>query len=169
MSEDVSEIKKQKTQQYNPEIIFRKTRKEEDEAVSMLSKEKGLVSLSSYNYIDVIAGAGTFALEVLQELPHIKHFISPLGGGGLMGGTSFTLKKMNSDVETIAIEPEGAGDYYLSVKRKKKSDIGAASYYCGWFKSAHSRGVELAAFTKVCGSGGNRTGCFYQKSNAVFI
>ena len=120
MSESASEYKKEKTKKYGPKLYFRKTRQEEDQTVREMAEEKKLVRLSPFNHKDVIAGGGTLGLEILEDLPTISHYFCPLGGGGLMGGSSFALKENHPEVQTIGIEPEGANDYYRTLKEKKR-------------------------------------------------
>ncbi len=114
MPTHVPEIKKLETQKYNPELILAGTTHEEGEAVvETLRLETGAIKLSPYNHMDVIKGQGSIALEVYEELPKMRHFFCPIGGGGLMSGCAAALKMLSSSIETVGIEPEGANDYYL--------------------------------------------------------
>lgn len=71
---------------------------------------------SPYDDWDVIAGQGTIALEILEQLPSLDAIVGPIGGGGLMSGCSVYLKNTKKKVKTIGVEPAGASDYYLSRK-----------------------------------------------------
>lgn len=114
MPTNAPEIKKAETQKYGPSIVLAGVSHEEgDLMVEKLKLETGAIQISPYNHLEVIKGQGTIALEIHEELPIIKHFFCPLGGGGLMSGCAATLKLLNSNIETIGIEPEGANDYYL--------------------------------------------------------
>jgi threonine dehydratase len=57
---------------------------------------------------DVIAGQGTIALEVLQELDNIDMFIVPIGGGGLISGIASAVKQINPDIKIIGVVASGA-------------------------------------------------------------
>jgi len=121
MAENVSPIKKQLAAQYGPRIIlFGTTHKEGNAKVQELVEKEQLVRLSPFDHRDVIVGQGTLALEIFEELPTVRHFFAPIGGGGLLGGTSACFKKLSSDVEIHGIEPEGANDYFLSRKTGRK-------------------------------------------------
>lgn len=119
MPQNVPRSKYDNTAAFSPTIVLAATRKEEEEMVKKLAKEKGLHMLSPYNHKDVIAGQGTISLELHEQLPTMKNLICPLGGGGLMGGTATAIKMLDPSCRTIAIEPVGANDYYLSRKEKR--------------------------------------------------
>ena len=63
----------------------------------------------------IIAGQGTAALELEQEVPTLEQVITPLGGGGLVSGTAVATRAWGVDV--YAVEPEGAADTVLSLER----------------------------------------------------
>lgn len=109
------EIKKLETQKYDPILIFAGfTHEEGNLVVEKIKSETGAVQISPYNHLEVIKGQGTIALEIYEELPEIRHFFCPIGGGGLMSGCAAALKLLNPSIETIGVEPEGACDYALS-------------------------------------------------------
>ncbi|MFP4370294.1 MAG: pyridoxal-phosphate dependent enzyme, partial [Candidatus Kapaibacterium sp.] len=59
---------------------------------------------------DVIAGQATAAFEFLSEIRTADYVITPVGGGGLLGGTSISVKALSPDTKVIGAEPEGADD-----------------------------------------------------------
>jgi len=115
MPENAPQVKKEKTAQYKPTLLFAgPTQKEEQAEVEKLASSQGLTPLSPHNHYDVIAGQGTIALEILETLPTITQYFCPIGGGGIMAGTATAFKAINPSVHIVGIEPEGANDYYLS-------------------------------------------------------
>lgn len=56
-----------------------------------------------YN-ISIIAGKGTVALEIIEQVPNLDAIIVPTGGGGLLAGIAVTIKEMNPDIMIIVIE-----------------------------------------------------------------
>ena len=62
----------------------------------------------------VIAGQGTAALELLAEIPELDVISTPVGGGGLIGGTALAAKAMVPNIRVIGAEPEQADDAYRS-------------------------------------------------------
>ena len=75
----------------------------------------GKIAVHPYDNSVIIAGQGTAALELEQEVPTLERLITPLGGGGLVSGTAIATRAWGVDV--FAVEPEGAADTVLSLQR----------------------------------------------------
>jgi len=69
-----------------------------------------------YDNDNVIAGAGTAAYELLREIEGIEAIFAPVGGGGLLSGTSLAAKGFNSNIEVYGVEPKIVDDAYRSFK-----------------------------------------------------
>ncbi|MFZ5819917.1 MAG: pyridoxal-phosphate dependent enzyme [Chloroflexota bacterium] len=69
-----------------------------------------------YNDERVIAGQGTAALELLEDVPDLDAIIAPVGGGGLLSGTALAGKGLSPRIRVLAGEPEGADDAYRSLQ-----------------------------------------------------
>ena len=76
----------------------------------------GAALVHPYDNPDVMAGQGTAALEFFQQAGHLDAIVSPVGGGGLMSGTSITARAMNPDTRIFGAEPEGADDAARSLE-----------------------------------------------------
>jgi len=76
-----------------------------------------------------IAGNGTAALEILEDLPDVDAIIAPLGGGGLLAGIGSAVRALKPGVKVFAAEPETAAPLATSLAR------GDASYFPGWTAS----------------------------------
>jgi threonine dehydratase len=86
-----------------------------DEAVERLLAETGGTLVHPYTTPAVIAGQGTAAAELIAEVGALDAFITPIGGGGLIGGTSIATRALLPDARLFAAEPEGAADAYESL------------------------------------------------------
>jgi threonine dehydratase len=75
-----------------------------------LAAEHGYVVVPPYNDEKIIAGQGTVALEILEDLPNVETVLVPVGGGGLISGISVAIKLSNPTVKVIGVEPEFAAD-----------------------------------------------------------
>jgi len=64
----------------------------------------------------IMAGQGTAALELLDEVPGLDVVLAPLGGGGLLSGTATAVRGLGSEARIIGIEPEGADDWVKSLR-----------------------------------------------------
>ncbi|MGF1578013.1 MAG: pyridoxal-phosphate dependent enzyme [Gemmataceae bacterium] len=73
-------------------------------------QETGGTLIPPYNFPDVIAGQGTVALELLDQVPNLSAIIAPVGGGGLVSGICIAAKELNPAVRIFAAEPLGAND-----------------------------------------------------------
>src|SRR5206468_6169332 len=78
--------------------------------VAKVQERTGAVLVPPYNHPDVIAGQGTVALEMLDEIPHLDAIVAPIGGGGLMAGISIAAKALKPAIRLFAAEPLGADD-----------------------------------------------------------
>jgi threonine dehydratase len=75
----------------------------------------GATVVHPYNDPRVIAGQGTAALELLQEVPGLDVILAPVGGGGLLSGTAIAATETVPGIRVIAGEPEGADDAFRSL------------------------------------------------------
>jgi threonine dehydratase len=72
--------------------------------------ETGGVFVHPYDYAPTIAGQGTAALELLEEVPDLDAVIAPVGGGGLMSGTCIAARGLKPNIRLFGAEPKGADD-----------------------------------------------------------
>ena len=80
-----------------------------DEAFSVAQRvqvERGLVYVHAFNDLDVMAGQGTVALEMLEDQPDLEVLPIPIGGGGLIAGCATAAKALNPNIRIIGVEPE---------------------------------------------------------------
>jgi len=75
----------------------------------------GATVIHPYDDARIIAGQGTAALELLQELPDLDVILAPVGGGGLLSGTAIAATELSPKIRVIAGEPEGADDAFRSL------------------------------------------------------
>ena len=84
-----------------------------------LRDEKGYTFIHPFNDPDVIAGQGTIALELIDQLKDIDVVLVPIGGGGLISGVAFTLKMLKPDIKVYGVQSAGAPSMARSVKDGK--------------------------------------------------
>jgi threonine dehydratase len=120
MPENSTRIKIAAVKDYGGVITFCKPTLEAREAVLNEVVEKtGATFIHPYDNAHVIAGQGTAALELLQEIPTLDTVIAPVSGGGLMSGTSIAARGLSPGIELIGVEPENADDAYRSLQAGK--------------------------------------------------
>lgn len=121
---DSPSIKKEAVKEYGGEVIFFDRFKEDREAIAReLSDEKGLVVIPPFDDPRIVAGAGTVALELLQEVGTLDAIVVAVGGGGLISGSSIAAHGFDAKIQMIGVEPEGAHDTLLSLKAGKRIAI----------------------------------------------
>lgn len=80
------------------------------------AEQTGADFISPYNDADVIAGAATIALEILEEAPGANALVVPIGGGGLISGVAAAAKAIDPDVEVTGVEAEASCAFQTSVR-----------------------------------------------------
>ncbi|MEP6485373.1 MAG: pyridoxal-phosphate dependent enzyme [Rudaea sp.] len=89
-----------------------------------VARETGATLVHPFADPLVIAGQGTAARELLEEIPDLDVLIAPIGGGGLIGGTAIAARAMRPAIRLFAAEPEGAADAYESLLAgSRRTDI----------------------------------------------
>jgi threonine dehydratase len=73
-----------------------------------LAAERGLTFIHPFDNAQVVAGQGTMALEILEQLPEVEAIVVPVGGGGLISGIGTVVKAKKPSVEVVGVEPENA-------------------------------------------------------------
>jgi threonine dehydratase len=97
----------------------------EKAARNFAGAEAGLY-ISPYNHADVIAGAGTIALEILEARPAFDVLVVPLGGGGLASGLAVALKSAAPGVTIVGVEVEASTPFATSIARGAITQINVA-------------------------------------------
>ncbi|MBE9537862.1 MAG: pyridoxal-phosphate dependent enzyme [Proteobacteria bacterium] len=85
-----------------------------EQALEELVGRTGAHVVHPYNDARVIAGQGTVALEILEQLDDLDMVVVPVGGGGLLAGVAVAVKSLKPGIEVVAIEPAGADDAFRS-------------------------------------------------------
>jgi threonine dehydratase len=83
-------------------------------AVARIVAETGAAFIHPYDDPQVIAGQGTVALELLEQVPDLDCILCPVGGGGLVSGVAVAVKALRPQMRVIAVEPAGADDAWRS-------------------------------------------------------
>lgn len=87
------------------------------------AEQKQLPIIHPFDDLEVIAGQGTIAKEVLQQLPDADRVFIPVGGGGLIAGMSAYIKLLNPTTQIIAVEAQDSACLLAAIKAKKPVDL----------------------------------------------
>ena len=113
-------VKVNATRDYGAEIVFC-----ENSSEARVQVAKDLIEKHNYTLVHpydderIIAGAGTCALELIEDVESVDYMFVPVGGGGLISGTSIATKGLCPKARMIGVEPEKADDAYRSFKAGK--------------------------------------------------
>jgi threo-3-hydroxy-L-aspartate ammonia-lyase len=118
MPHDAPAMKVAATRGYGAEVVFYDRFKEDREALGQeLAARGGLALIPPFDHPDVIAGQGTAALELIEEVGALDALVAPLGGGGLLAGCALAAKALSPDCEVIGVEPEAGNDGQQSFRK----------------------------------------------------
>lgn len=117
MPENAPSVKKDAVAGYGAIITFcEPTLKSREETCRAIMEREGATLIHPYDNFNVICGQGTVSLELLEEKPDLDIIVAPVGGGGLMSGTSTSAKGINGNITVIGAEPLNANDAWKSFK-----------------------------------------------------
>jgi len=115
MPDNAPVVKKNAVAGYGAEITFCKpTLQAREENTRIIMERTGATLVHPYDNYNVICGQGTAALELLEEKNDLEIVVAPIGGGGLMSGTSTCVKGINKGILVIGAEPLNANDAFRS-------------------------------------------------------
>lgn len=115
MPENAPSVKKDAVAGYGAEISFCKpTSRAREETCKAIMESTGAILIHPYDNFMVICGQGTASLELLAEINDLDAVIAPVGGGGLISGTSTCTKGINPGIKVFGAEPLNANDAWKS-------------------------------------------------------
>ncbi len=115
MPSNSSEIKKAAVREYGGLITeCEPTLDSRMSEAARIQGETGAVLIPPFDHPHVIAGQGTVALELLEQVPELDMIVAPIGGGGLMSGTCLAARALKPEIRIVGAEPAGADDAFQS-------------------------------------------------------
>lgn len=122
--EDINPSKEGAIRAYNGEVL--KCGRTSDERLPRameIAEEQGGVYIPPYDSPYVMAGQGTVALELMEQVKDLDVVLVPIGGGGLISGILVAIKQLKPEIKVIGVEPEIAQDTYLSLQKGELTSI----------------------------------------------
>jgi threonine dehydratase len=124
MPTDAPALKLEATRNYGAEVVFYDRLTQDREQVARAVMERtGRVMVPPYDDPAIMAGQGTAALELLEDVPSLDAFLAPVGGGGLMAGCSTVARALFPGLKIFGVETDDANDTYLSFKKGERVTI----------------------------------------------
>ena len=121
MPSNSAKVKIRAVQGYGAEVVFCEPTEESREIkCAEVINQNGATLIHSFENEHVIAGQGTAALELLEDIPNLDVIMCPVGGGGLLSGTAIAAKSIRPQIKVIAVEPENADDAAQSFRAGRR-------------------------------------------------
>jgi threonine dehydratase len=111
---DASEVKKGKMEKAGVDVIQDAGYEEIEAYARQMAKNRGLTYVSPYNDHEIVAGAGTTGLEILEQLDDIDIVVVPIGGGGLISGIAIAIKSKFPNTMVVGVQSEASPEVYES-------------------------------------------------------
>jgi threo-3-hydroxy-L-aspartate ammonia-lyase len=124
MPDDAPSVKLAATRGYGAEVmIFDRSTVDRDTFAREIAEARGMTIIPPYDHAQIIAGQGTAALELLEQVPDLDALVIPVGGGGLISGCAVAAKALRPAIRIFGVETEGADDVRQSVERGERVTI----------------------------------------------
>ncbi|GHH01014.1 threo-3-hydroxy-L-aspartate ammonia-lyase [Streptomyces lanatus] len=124
MPEDAPPSKRAATEGYGAEIVTYDRYTGDRAAIAeALAAERGLTVIPPYEHPHIMAGQGTAALELLEEVGELGALLTPVGGGGLMAGSATVAKGLHPGIRMIGVEPEAGDDTKRSLEAGRRISV----------------------------------------------
>ncbi|GAA3545698.1 pyridoxal-phosphate dependent enzyme [Nonomuraea rosea] len=124
MPEDTPRSKREATAGYGAEVVTYDRYTGDRVAIGeALAAERGLALIPPYEHPHVMAGQGTAALELIEEVGELGALVVPVGGGGLIAGSSTAAKGLLPGIRVIGVEPEAGDDTKRSLSAGERVSI----------------------------------------------
>ena len=121
---DAPPAKLEATRGYGAEIVsYDRWTENREEIGARLATERGLELIRPYDDVRVMAGQGTVALELLEDVPDLDVLVTPVGGGGLIAGCATAAAALRPGIRVVGVEPEAGDDTRRSLEAGRRMRI----------------------------------------------
>ena len=120
MPDDAPAVKVEATRGYGAEVVvYDRARQSREEIAAQLARDRGLAVVPPFNHPHVVAGQGTAAKELVDEVGALDYLLVCCGGGGLLSGCAIAANHLSPGVKAIGVEPAAGDDVTQSFRTKK--------------------------------------------------
>ena len=120
MPADAPAVKVAATRAYGAEVVFydRAAGQSREDVAERIAKEKGSTVIPPFDHVHVIAGQGTAAKELIEDVGALDDLFVPTGGAGLLSGSAIAAARLSPGIRVIGVEPAGGDDAARSFRTK---------------------------------------------------
>jgi threo-3-hydroxy-L-aspartate ammonia-lyase len=124
MPSDAPAVKRIATASYGGEVVlYDRDREDREEIGRRLGRERGLTLVPPYDHPHIIAGQGTAARELFEDVGPLDFLFVPCGGGGLLSGSAIAARTLSPDCTVIGVEPAAGDDANRSFRTKELQSV----------------------------------------------
>ena len=124
MPSDAPDVKRIATAGYGGEVVlYDRDREDREEIGRRLARDRGLTLVPPYDHPHVIAGQGTAARELIEEVGALDYLLAPCGGGGLLSGTALAARAMAPGCKIVGVEPAAGDDATRTFRTKQLQTV----------------------------------------------
>jgi threonine dehydratase len=124
MPSDAPAVKRAATEAYGAEVVPYDREHDDREAIGRdLSRQRGLVLIPPYDHPQIIAGQGTAARELIEEIGALDLLFVPCGGGGLLSGCALAAAELSPACQVIGVEPSAGDDATRSFRTRQLQTV----------------------------------------------
>ncbi len=121
MPTDAPAVKLTATREYGAEIVLYRREEANREAIAReIVQRRGATLVPPFDDARIVAGAGTAALELLEDAAALDAIVVPLGGGGLIAGTAIAAHALDESIAIYGVEPQAGDDFARSLQRGER-------------------------------------------------
>jgi threo-3-hydroxy-L-aspartate ammonia-lyase len=125
MPEDAPAAKLEATRGYGAEVVtYDRWTESREEIGNRLAAEHGLELVRPYDDPLVMAGQGTVALELLEDVPDLDVLVAPISGGGLIAGCATVAEALRPEIRVVGVEPSAGDDTARSLAAGERVNVG---------------------------------------------
>ncbi|HET8528997.1 MAG TPA: pyridoxal-phosphate dependent enzyme [Gaiellaceae bacterium] len=125
MPEDAPAAKLEATRGYGAEVVtYDRWTESREQIGARLAEERGLALVRPYDDPLIMAGQGTVALELLEDVPELDVLVAPVSGGGLIAGCATAAKALRPEIRVVGVEPAAGDDTARSLAAGERVNVG---------------------------------------------
>lgn len=137
---------------YGAEILFYDQLGEERESLAhRTAEERGATLVPPFDHPDIVAGQGTAALELFEEVGPLDAIVTPLGGGGLLSGTALAASTLLFECTAYGVEPEAGNDGALSFRSGRLERIAMPDTIADGARTPSLSPLTFSIIRALCG------------------
>jgi threonine dehydratase len=124
MPDDAPAVKLDATRGYGAEVlIYNRETQDREQLARGLGEKRGLAVIPPFDHPHVVAGQGTAAKELIEDIGALDYLLVPCGGGGLMSGCAIAANHLSPGIKVIGVEPLAGDDVTRSFQTKKLQSV----------------------------------------------